>query len=183
MSEKEIDFALMRHYLEDGDEIALKTLLDKYAQLGFTIIYRMVLDAEEAEDVLQEAMIKVVKNLEHFKMEASFKTWFCKICYHEGINHYKKAKRHPVTRLDDLDYEPGDKHSLTDEVKDELEREHIWSAVDTLDSKYKMVLMAFYQDELSIKEISDVMNLNENTVKTHLKRAKEQLKDHLILNP
>ena len=171
------DFDLIRLYLEKQDEMVLRTLLERYLQLGFAIIYRIVGDKEEAEDILQEALIKVVNGLKTFKMESSFKTWFGKICYHEGINQYKRRK--PLVSLEDVAYELHDSHRVDDEVETEMEKEVIWSCVEELDPKYRTVLLSFYQNELSIKEIAEMMNTNENTIKTHLSRAKSQLKQQL----
>jgi len=173
------DLNLIKLYLDTQDEIALRTLLDKYVQLGFSVIYRIVGNKEDAEDALQEALIKVINGLKNFKMESSFKTWFCKICYHEGINHYQKFKNKQTIDLEDVAYELKDSQSVADDVEQNMEKNHIWGCVDQLDEKYRTVLLAFYQNEFSIKEIAEMMGLNENTIKTHLSRAKDQLKEKL----
>lgn len=179
MAEPQKDLERIHRYLQNRDEQVLQELLNDYLQLGFSIIYRVVRQREEAEDVLQEALVKVIQGLPNFQGISSFKTWFCKICYHESINRYKKNKSKMTVNIEDLEYELHEKTPLDETIEKRIEKEKIWNCVDELDPRYKTVLMAFYQDEMSIKEIAQIMKLNENTIKTHLSRAKSQLKSKL----
>jgi RNA polymerase sigma-70 factor (ECF subfamily) len=168
------------------DDTSFKALVSPYLKLSFSIIIRIVKDKFTAEDVLQEALIVVLKSIKNFRFESSFKTWFAKISYNQALQYIrsniKYSKHYDFSELEGAEDIISDSSDVEASILKDLNKNELWLAIDDLDDKYKTVLLLFYKEELSIKEISEIMSIKLNHVKVLLHRAREELKNKLLKN-
>jgi len=157
------------------DEEVFQRLLSPHLQYGFRIIYRLLVHEQDSEDVFQEVLYKVVRGIASFRFSASFRTWFSQICFHEAINFVKKRRGTTVITLEDIEKSPSE-DAVDTSVWKKLEKEVLWDTINTLKPQYRFVLLSFYQEGLSIKEISEMMECSENNAKVLLFRARQVLK-------
>ena len=133
--------------------------------------------AEDIEDVVQEVFIKTYVNIKSFNLEKKFSSWLYRIAHNEFVNALKKQKRKRVFSFFELDILLP--HSFVEDVKDidhQKMREMIDGRLDKLEMKYREPIILYYLEELSYKEIAEVLHIPISTVGIRLKRGREKLK-------
>ncbi|SFF23736.1 RNA polymerase sigma-70 factor, ECF subfamily [Paenibacillus algorifonticola] len=170
-----------------GDQRAFAELVGLYQDKLFHMAYRMLSNRQEAEDVVQEAFMRVYRNLERYDETLKFSTWIYRIATNLCID--KLRKRKPVYSLDaeSTDHEGLDGYSMIPSDNRTPESETLLSetqriihqAIDSLPPKYKTVMMLRYIEDLSLQEISEVMDIPVTTIKTRVHRGREFLRKKL----
>ncbi len=159
-----------------GDTNAYEHLVARY-HVGLIIhCERLVGDRDNAEDIAQEAFIKAFNTLGNFDSgRARFSTWLYKIATNKAIDHLRASKRKvPVE-----DIELVSDHAAPDYEADETKRE-VRDAVTKLQPPtYRQVIEAYYWEGQSYEQIAESHNIPINTVRTWLRRAKQQLRSDL----
>ncbi len=185
VSQKE-DLRLINKALR-GDQAAYQRLVNKYKPTITFVLYRIVQDKDDVEDIVQEVFINTFRALNSFKKEYSFFSWIYKIALNKGIDYLRKKKLKtfsidkPISSKDgefqyevpDSTYEP-DKHIIASE-KSAL----IQAAIDKLPPKYKRVIIMRHMEEKDYSEIAEELKLPIGTVKVHIFRARELLNKYL----
>lgn len=183
------DELLQRH--REGDRRAFAQLVARHHRALFQFAARHVRSPQAAEDVVQEAFVRVVTNLADFKREARFSTWLYTITRNLCIDHLRKSahRRHPS--LDER--APGgddDGRSLGETTADpraSVERDatsdelavRMKAAVDTLPDEQREVFLLREGSNLPFKEIAEITGVPENTVKSRMRYALERLQEAL----
>lgn len=163
----------------DIDEV-FEQIMTEYGQDILNLTYSYVKNVAIAEDLTQEIFVKCYLNLASFKQEASFRTWLWRI----AINHCKdflKSWHHRNVLLStkaDIEVEARN-NRVEDIVIEKDETNELEQAILALPLKYREPIYLFYYQDLSIKEIKEILGVRENTIKTRLRRAKVLLKNHL----
>lgn len=170
-----------------GDQESLRILIDKYTSSIYNFSARFI-GKDNAEDLTQDVFIKVWKNIKKFDVKkAHFKTWIFSIARNAVIDFLRKKK---MIVFSDLDNE-GDVFSdnledeaiLPDEAMIKIEDESLLNnALDELSANYKEILILYYQEDMTFKEIGYLINKPLNTVKSYHRRALIQLKTILHQN-
>jgi RNA polymerase sigma-70 factor (ECF subfamily) len=156
-----------------GNPEAFGTLVERYDRAVYHLAYRTLRDAEEARDVAQEAFFKGYRSLRTFKPGARFSTWIFAITYHACCDRLNRRKRYSNEELPDrADAGPTPEQSAI--AGDEARR--LRAAIDALPEKYRTVITLYHLQGKQYDEIATVLGLPMGTVKTHLFRAKEQLR-------
>ncbi|RNA69941.1 sigma-70 family RNA polymerase sigma factor [Alteribacter keqinensis] len=155
-------------------------IVTDYGQSIQQLVYTYVKDQALAEDLTQEIFIKVFKKLDSFKQESTLKTWIYRI----AINHCKDYVRSWHYRQfiyddDTVMHAQSKDKSIDDKIVARSEEECLVHSVLGLPAKYREAVYLYYYEELTSKEISTLMNVRENTVKTRLRRARKMLKEKL----
>lgn len=140
-----------------------------HSNMIFRIAFGWLKSIDDANDVLQDVMIQLYLTDKSFESEMHIKNWLSRVT----INQCKKVFRAPWRRREDIDEYIN---TLSFEQPDYLD---LFQAVMRLDKKYRVPLILFYYDGYSTKQISDLMNLPENTISTRLARARKQLREYL----
>ena len=156
---------------------AYSFLVEKYKHMVFTLTLRIVKNREEAEEVAQDVFVKAYKNLENFKGDSKFSTWIYKIAYYASLDVIKRNKRQVKTEDIDSLYD-GNLENVQDALKDLHEKDRkkvINEAILKLNEEERIILTLFYFEELSIKEISKVVNLSDDNIKVKLFRSRKKL--------
>jgi RNA polymerase sigma-70 factor (ECF subfamily) len=167
---------------EDGELVAMTlggrseafaTLVERYDRAVYHLAYRTLRDVEEARDVSQEAFFKAYRSLRTFKPGAKFSTWIFAITYHACCDRLNRRKRYSNEELPErADTGPGPESQAI--ALDQARRLH--DAIDALPEKYRAVITLYHLQGKQYEEIAVVLGLPMGTVKTHLFRAKEQLR-------
>lgn len=161
----------------NGDAKAFVALVDRYKHMVFTLAMKILKNKEEAEEVSQDVFIKVYNALQSFKGDSKFSTWLYKIAYYQSLDYLKKQKRHINTSSIDSDTEfhlPSIENTMNGLEANERKLA-IKSAIDKLPEEDAVVITLHYFEELSLKEIGQIMNIETNTVKVRLFRSRKRL--------
>nr|WP_312578543.1 sigma-70 family RNA polymerase sigma factor [Sedimentibacter sp.] len=170
MAEKLLIISLKR-----GKEEAYRQLVEDYGNKLLKTCYLILKDREEAEDVVQETFIKVFQKVETFREESGLYTWIYTIALNLSRDRLRK-KKDMLTLEDEL---IGD-NDVEFRVEMSIDREVLRKEIFELNSLYREVLVLFYFEDLSIKEISNLLNEKEGTVKSKLSRGRNILKESLL---
>lgn len=166
-----------------GNQSDFEILVDRYKNKAFSLLYNMLKDSMEAEEVLQDAFIKAYYGLKNFKFEAKYSTWFYRIVYNTALTRLSAKKRKIEKEMMSLD----DELEITDEFlsgtaeKKDIS-EFITSIVSKLPENYASIITMFYLEEMSCEEISEVTNRSVSNVKVLLHRSRNALKDIILKN-
>ncbi len=162
-----------------GRREAFGTLVERYDRAVYHLAYRTMHDREEARDATQEAFFKAYRSLHTFKPQAKFSTWIFSICYHACCDRLARRKRYSGDALPDrADNAAGPEREAI--AQDESRRLH--EAIGRLPEKYRTVITLYHLQGRQYEEIAQVLEMPMGTVKTHLFRAKEQLR-RLLTEP
>jgi RNA polymerase sigma-70 factor (ECF subfamily) len=163
----------------DGDVNAYSLLVNTYKDLALTLAYNIVLNHEDAEEIVQDAFVKAFIGLKSFKGDARFSTWFYRIVVNTALNKRKLKKLNIVT-ITEYTEEAADE--LTDEIKSfsngELSR-FIKSALNTLAEGERICLTMYYLNELTVDEIKSLTGLSASNIKVLLYRGRKHLYNKL----
>jgi RNA polymerase sigma-70 factor (ECF subfamily) len=180
--EQMTDEQLVQMSLQDED--AFYVLMKRYEPIMLRYIKRMTrISREDAEELLQEIFIKIYRNLNGFDINLKFATWAYRIAYNEIVSQYRKKRRISLTESLDGDNESQplvdflagtldmEAHYLSREIAAKVE-----NALEELPSKYREILVLRYFEEMSYKEISDVLRKPPGSIATLVNRAKSKFK-------
>jgi len=152
-------------------------LYDLYCDAMFVVAKRYVRDRQDAEDIMQDAFIKVFKSLDSYQEEVSIGAWIKRIVINQSIDYLKKRKLE-IVRLD----EHQNSIPLVDDnwnVAPEISKENIMESMLKLKEKYKVILSLYLFEGYDHKEISKILSITELTSRSQLHRGKKQLKQLL----
>lgn len=163
--------------INKGDTKAYAQLVNRYKDLVYTLAIRMLKHREEAEEVAQDAFVKVFRSLNRFKGDSKFSTWIYRITYNTCLDRIKKNKKHfNDVAIDEITF---NKLDTIDNALDHLIKEEkhtlIKNCINKLPEDSSALLTLFYFEELSLDEISKIINIEANTVKVKLFRARKKL--------
>ena len=158
-------------------------MLKKYKQSVYHLVYRMVHDVQEAEDLTQECFIKAFNSLTQFNEEYAFSTWLYKIATNNCIDYFRKRKLQTYSLDKPIQYKDSEiKHEIPDpdlnpEKSILADERHaiIQEAISTLPEKYHTAIVLRHNDERSYEEIAEILDLPLGTVKARIFRAREML--------
>ena len=170
-----------------GKQDAYQKLMTNYRQLIYNLIFRMIRNKEDVQDLTQEAFIKAFNSLDKFDKQFSFSTWLFKIATNNCIDYLRKKKLNTFsidkdigTEDDDFQFEIPDTETIPDRNILDTERKKILEeAIESLPNKYKSVILLRHRDEKDYEEIAKKLKLPLGTVKAHIFRGRELLNKYL----
>jgi len=169
---------------QNGDENSYSELVERYKNKLMNHIFYYMKDRESAEDIVQDTFVRVYLNKDKYKEIAKVSTWIYTIAINlakTALSRSGKMNSFSITGKDgENDYEIKDKHSSTDGdvLKNELS-DIIMSSIDSLEDKFREIVMLRDIDEMSYEEIAALLNIPTGTVKSRLNRARLNLRDAL----
>lgn len=169
------DEALVRD-IQDGDIFAFELLVKRYQRKLHAFVSRMVFDYQQSQDIVQESFISLYKTIDRVDPAQKFSSYVFSITRNTAISHMRK--RRAEISLEDIEIAEEDE-SLYSQLVQADDKDRIQKALMLLDPKYRTVIKLYYFDDLSYEEISASMHIPVNTVRTHLRRAKDILRKHL----
>ena len=166
-----------------GDAAAFARIMGHYEPYVLGLIWRMTGDRHAAEDLCQEAFIKILKGLGRFRAESSLKTWIFRIAHNAALDYRRSRKSMgTITNREEtmVEREADPAAEPLARLQDAQLRKSIEAALQVLPALPREVLHLFYWDELSVAEIGNVLGLPEGTVKTHLFRGRKALREQML---
>ncbi len=141
----------------------LEETIEKYSNMVYRLAMARTGNSEEAQDVYQEVFLRLAKKMPEFQSEEHKKAWLIRVTINCSKTILNSSFIKHRTELDEnLSFETPERHD-------------IYYAVLKLPIKYKTVVHLYYYENYSIKEISNILRTNENTIKSRLARARKQL--------
>jgi RNA polymerase sigma-70 factor, ECF subfamily len=170
-----------------GNQFAYELLLKKYHDAIHNLIYRIVHNKQQVEDLTQETFVKAFASLRTFNEEYAFSTWLYKIATNSSIDYIRKKKLETFSIDKPVALEESDYHfELPDTTyqpdKTVIQRQRtrlIEEAINMLPEKYKRVIILRHTEERDYAEIAKILKLPIGTVKAHIFRARELLNKYL----
>ncbi len=178
-TEAELDDTALVAASKSGDQDAFAILVQRHQRRVFNLVFRTLQHYEEANEVTQDAFFSAWQGLPSFRGDARFSTWLYRIAYNCALKQLEQRKRDNALQAA-IQSEPLD---IDDQIDAELEahdrqaivREHLL----TLPAKYRVVLILRHLQEMSYEEMAEILTMPIGTIKTHLFRARNLLKQRL----
>ena len=174
---------------KSGDLSAFDSLIIRYRQRLYSVIFNMTMNAEDAADLTQESFVKAFRSLAKFREKSSFYTWLYRIGVNLTLTHLKKRKIRQFFSFDQASEDGGISKDLeafsstsNTSVKKALNNElheKLNEALSRLSDKHRTIVVLFEIDGLGHKEIASIMKCTEGTVRSRLFYAKQQLQSYL----
>ena len=176
---------------QQGRELAFRELVRRYERPVFSLVFRMVRDRETAEDLAQDAFVKILNHIDKYSPEFKFSSWLFKIANNVAIDHLRRR------RLDTISMDGSLHASTASEVEattlnlaseqesalDELEAKELGSAIEraiaTLRPEYRACIMLRHVEGRAYEEIAAALDPPLGTVKTYIHRARHELRKAL----
>ncbi len=175
------DSELLKLFRDEGKrQEAFSLLLKKYQQKIYWHIRRMVVDHDDADDLVQDVFIKVWKNLDSFRQDSQLYTWIYRIATNECITFLNKKKDKLNVSYEEMSEKLGD--SLSDDnffTSEEIQKK-LQKAILTLPEKQRLVFNMKYYDDLKFQEISDILGTSVGALKTSYHLAVKKI-EHFLL--
>jgi len=174
-------------FISNGDIGYLKELYQRYAKKLLYYFYRMLGgDEEKAQDFLQDVFLKIIENPDQFNVNMKFSTWIFTISANLCKNEYRRLKVRESTQN-----EPDMDHHVQEIIIDQVEKINqkdfemaVQSELKKMDPEQSSTFLLRYQENLSIKEISDILNCSSGTVKSRIFYITKKLASRLkIFSP
>jgi len=164
-----------------GNDSDYSIIINRYKNKAFSMLKRMLKNEFESEEVLQDCFLKAYNSLNAFKGEAKFSTWFYRIVYNTALTRLSSQKRKTETEMTSVE----DHFNLESEYRsDEIEKKDviqlIHDTINKLPERYSAIITMFYLNEMSIEEISEVMQITVSNVKVMLHRSRNALRDLVL---
>lgn len=180
------DAELIRRCLAN-EQAAFGQLLARYRRQVLALVWRMVSDREEAQDLAQEAFIRAFRSLHTFDTTRSFPAWLFRITTNLCVDHYRRRKLDTISLVQTsgpdqeertLEIRSGD--AGPDEAfADREHAERLDQLVRSLPAPYRIVVLLRHQSDMSYEEISEALSLPLGTIKARLHRAHKMLREKL----
>lgn len=151
-----------------GNKESFGILIKNNKEYLYKMAFLYVKDEQDALEVIHETIYRAFLNIEKLKKAKFFNTWITRILINVSIDFLKKKGKNEM--LDESTPIIKEKCEISTEEKLDL-----YNAIDLLNDNYKTVIIMMYFNDMKIKDISKVMEIPENTVKTYLRRAKQAL--------
>ncbi|UCG61444.1 MAG: sigma-70 family RNA polymerase sigma factor [Candidatus Zixiibacteriota bacterium] len=175
-----------------GDFEAFSALVNASKNKIYALALKMTANPQDAEDIVQDTFLKAIDNIEQFRGESAFGTWLYSIALNQARAHLAKQKQTDLKPIED--YLPArsaeelhregvvhlfDWKDPHQKLEDEQLRTIIDNAIAELPAKYREAFLLRYIEELSIKEISKIINESVASTKSRVLRARLALRDHI----
>jgi RNA polymerase sigma factor (sigma-70 family) len=169
------------HQTLAGNQSAYALLVKRHQRYVFTLALRFVKSRENAEEVAQDCFVKVYKSLNQFQQQSKFTTWLYTIVYTTSMTFLRRKKLDTYSIDDDAVFMQVKNQSdlKTNLTEQKSQSYYVNLAIGKLLPDDAAILTLFYQGEQSLEEIAGVMQMETNTVKVKLHRARHRLKEKL----
>ncbi len=174
---------------KSGNDSAFEELIFRYDRSVLAIAFKFVHNSDDAKDIYQEVFIRVYRGLKNFEMKSEFSTWLYRIATNVCLSQKSRSKKHFYVSIDEQN-ESEDGESVNFEIADdEMDPgalmanldlgDTIQDAVDSLSSKQRMTFILKHYEGYKIREIAEMLNCKEGTVKKYLFDAIRNLRKKL----
>jgi RNA polymerase sigma factor (sigma-70 family) len=161
-------------------ELAYTSIVKKYQEKLYWHIRRLVVDHDDANDVMQNVFIKVWKGLENFREDAQLYTWLYRIASNESITFLEQQKRRSSVSFDDVSGGLADKLTADKDFDPNKLEWKLQLAIQQLPEKQRIVFNLRYYDEMPYEEMSKVLETSEGALKASYHHAVKKIEDYIL---
>ena len=166
--------------VQNGNQDAFAEIISRYTDKLNRYLYKFLSNSEDVEDLLQDIFIKCFVNIKSFDTDQRFSPWIYRIAHNEAINLIKKNSKIPFS-FDIFDetlsfIHPKAKENSEDEAERKIIKSHLDEILNDIDKKYKEIIVLYFYEDLSYKDISDILKIPISLVGVRIQRGKEQVK-------
>ncbi|MEQ8352476.1 MAG: RNA polymerase sigma factor [Leptospiraceae bacterium] len=180
MSERASEKGLIEKTLK-GDQRSFMELVSPYRTRLIRKAVSMLGNPQDAEDILQEALVTAYRALKSFRGESGIYTWLYRIVVNKCRDFHRSKKNAPSDSLDSVAFMiHDDRIDLEKNLELSTESSYLIEQINTLDKRYREILVMRYFDDLSYQEIASVLKIQVGTVKSRLFKARELLKRAIL---
>lgn len=162
----------------NGDNDAFSEIVTRYKKLIYNVVYNMIKNRDEVNDIAQEVFIRIYKSLDRYNPEYKFSTWTVKIATNYCLDVLRKKKIDSIPIEEAIGVSSTVDTPETSYIKKE-QKERINVELSKLPEKYRIPLILFHKNCLSYEEMSKVLNEPMSIIKNRLYRARQMLKEKL----
>lgn len=173
MTDEELAMAV-----QAGNPDMFGPLLERYEEKLLRYGRKFLRQPEDIQDIVQDVFVSAYQNIQSFDAGQRFSPWVYRIAHNAFVNELRRKSRNPLVYVDFDAFlahpaydDPAPRERELEEMRAMLEK-----SLDTLDYKYREVLILFYLEEMPYKDIADILQVPQGTVGVRLKRAKEALR-------
>jgi RNA polymerase sigma-70 factor, ECF subfamily len=170
---------------QQGDQEAFAVLVQRHQRHIFNLSWRMLQDDEDAGEITQEIFLAAWQGLPAFRGEARFSTWLYRIAYRCCLQQLERRKRerslHSVIQAEQPLKEIRQEKQVEDILEQRDQQAIVREQLELLPARYRIVLILRHFQEMTYEEIADILSMPVGTVKTHLFRARNLLKERLLV--
>lgn len=162
-----------------------RELIERHLNSFWSTALRLTKNREDAEDLVQETCLKAFENLDSLRSEGKAKAWLLKILTNTFINKYRKEKTMPEhvdvepDFIEPIFYKSGQYVDIEKEIFSKVMDEEVKDAIDSLPVEFRMVVQLVDIEELSYREVEDILKISSGTIASRLYRGRRLLRDAL----
>ncbi|RHJ80006.1 RNA polymerase sigma factor [Parabacteroides sp. AM08-6] len=163
--------------IQAGDTACFACLLDKYSRQVYSLIFKVVRNREDAEELAQDVFVKVYRYLSSFKGDSSFSTWIYRIAYNTAISETRK-KKHEFLAIEDAIINNVSEEEVAEALgrsDTSVQMNKLDAALEQLPPEERAIILLFYIKEKTIDDIADITGLSSSNVKVKLHRIRKKL--------
>ena len=170
------DEDVIKEYLATQNSAYFDVLYKRYSGKIFGKCISLLKEEAKAADATQEVFMKILINLSKFSGKSKFSTWIYSITYNFCIDMIRREKKDPSMLVDNMESNYDKEDDVEDIYLLEMKVKRLKVILEEIPTMDKSILLMKYQDEMSIKEISTIIDKSESAVKMKIKRAKQKFK-------
>lgn len=160
--------------IKSGDQQAFRLLVNQYQHMVFTLCYQICQHQQDAEEASQDTFVKIYLSIKSFEGNAKLSSWIYRIAYNTAISKCRIKKLDKTNKIPDIkDYD------LQNQLHQKDSKEIISSALKHLHPNERGLIVMYYLEELSVKEIMDITGITKSNIKVTLFRSRKKLKEIL----
>ena len=177
LSDSELLFQFKQSSLK---ETAFTAIIKKYQEKLYWHVRRMVVDHDDANDVLQNAFIKVWKGLENFREDSQLYTWLYRIATNESLSFLETQKKRSAVSLSDVESGLSNKIKADENFDGKKLEWKLQLAIQELPEKQRLVFNLRYYDEMPYEEMSRILETSEGALKASYHHAAKKIEEYLL---
>ena len=183
----EFDEGKLIELASGGDPEAFNRLMEKHERRMYAVALRMCANREDAQDCLQEAMLRVYRSIGNFKGESSFATWLYRITMNACLDELRRRKNKQSASLDyllDEGWAPADESGSPEKQAVRAEASRILhQTIRELPEDMRAAVVLRDIQGYSYEEIAQILDINVGTIKSRISRGREKLREKLREKP
>ena len=173
---------LTRFKEQDGQNYAFNLLVRKYQQKLYWVVRRLVIDHDDADDLMQNVWVKVWQNLESFKAESQLYTWLYRIAANEALTFLNKKKKRFLLPIGDVEHELADKVEHDPGFNGDELVIRLQKAILKLPDKQRIVFQMRYYDEMPYEQMAEVLGTSVGALKASYHHAAKKIENYFNVN-
>jgi RNA polymerase sigma-70 factor (ECF subfamily) len=175
--------ALLVRRVQDRDELAFREIVERYQAKVFSIIYGILRNHNDAEDIAQQVFAKIYFSIRSFDFRSSLLTWIYKITVNECYDYLRKRKVRKLVYESDFSEEDALRMENSEIASDQkvpvdealAERDYVWKLLAKVSEEDRTLMLLKEVEGYSVEELAQMTGMNENTIKVKLFRARQKL--------